>query len=191
MGDEHDPLGGLHELDDALLRLRPEVGVAGGEDLVEQQDVRVDRRRDREPEPGAHARRVGLDRRVDELAEVGVGDDVGEQLADDLVVEAEERTGEQDVLGPVSSWSKPAPSVSRLDTWPRTSTAPSDGVMIPARTWRSVLLPAPFGPMTPSDSPRIRVNDTWRSAQNSSTCWRETTCAIDWRSVVLRLNRRL
>jgi hypothetical protein len=71
---------------------------------------------------------------------------------------------------PVSSWSKPAPSVSRLDTCPRTSTAPSDGVMIPARTCRSVLLPAPFGPMTPSDSPWISVNDTWRSAQNSSTC---------------------
>ena len=49
---------------------------------------------------------------------------------------------------PLRSWSKPAPSVSRLDTWPWTSTVPSDGGMIPARTWRSVLLPAPFGPMT-------------------------------------------
>ena len=29
--------------------------------------------------------------------------------------------------------------------------------MIPARTWRSVLLPAPFGPMTASDSPRLHV----------------------------------
>ena len=43
--------------------------VAGREDLVEQQDVGVDRRRDREAEPRPHARRVGLDRRVDERAE--------------------------------------------------------------------------------------------------------------------------
>ena len=37
--------------------------------------------------------------------------------------------------------------------WPSTSTTPSDGVRIPASTWSSVLLPAPLGPMTPSDSP--------------------------------------
>ena len=34
-----------------------------------------------------------------------------------------------------------------------TSTDPSFGWMIPARTWRSVLLPAPFGPMTARLSP--------------------------------------
>ena len=53
--------------------------------------------------------------------------------------------------------------------WPSTSTVPSDGVMIPARTWSSVLLPAPLGPMTPSDSPFATLNDTWRSAQKSES----------------------
>jgi hypothetical protein len=44
-------LAAVTMLDHALLRLRPEVRVAGGEHLVEQQDVRVDRGRDREAEP--------------------------------------------------------------------------------------------------------------------------------------------
>ena len=78
---------------------------------------------------------------------------------------------------PVSSLSKPAPRVSRPDTWPSTSTAPSDGRMIPARTWSSVLLPAPLGPMTASDSPRWTRRSTWRSAQNCSAWPRPSICA--------------
>ena len=81
-----------------VLRLLPELGVARGKHLVEQQDVRVDRGRDREPEPRAHARRVRLDRRIDELAEVRVLDDRRQQLAHEPVVEAHERAGQQDVL---------------------------------------------------------------------------------------------
>jgi hypothetical protein len=92
---------------------------------------------------------------------------------------------------PVSSTSKPAPRVNRPDTWPRTSTAPSVGRMIPASTWRSVLFPAPLGPMTASDSPWTMRKLTWRSAQNSSAGSR----ASSWPSVrwidFLRLKRRL
>ena len=88
------------DLDDPRLRLRPEVGVAGGEHLVEQQDVRVDRGRDGEAEPGAHPRRVGLERRVDEVAELGVLDDRRQELAGHRVVEPEERAAEQDVVAP-------------------------------------------------------------------------------------------
>ena len=43
---------------------------------------------------------------------------------------------------------------------------PPEGVMIPASTWRSVLLPAPLGPTTPTDSPCRTVKLTSRSAQN-------------------------
>ena len=67
---------------------------------------------------------------------------------------------------PVRSWSKPAPSVSSDEIWPRTSIAPADGVMIPASTWSSVVLPAPFGPMTASDSPCTTSKVTSLSAQN-------------------------
>ena len=64
----HEP---LHRLDAPLL----EVGVADGEDLVEQQDVRIEVRRDRKAQPHVHARRVVLDRHVDEVLEPGVLDD--------------------------------------------------------------------------------------------------------------------
>ena len=58
--------------------------------------------------------------------------------------------------------------------------------MIPARTWRSVLLPAPFGPMTASDSPWTSRNETSRSAQKSLAprSRRNMFAPSDWRSVV-------
>ena len=77
---------------------------------------------------------------------------------------------------PDRSRSKPAPRVSRPETWPGTSTAPSDGRMMPARTWSSVLLPAPFGPMTARDSPWSTRSETWRSAQNGSDTPRPRIC---------------
>ena len=76
-------LASSHQLSDALLGLLAEGGVPGGQDLVQEQDVRLHRRRDREPETGAHARRVGLDGRVDEVAEVRVGHDPRQPLLHD------------------------------------------------------------------------------------------------------------
>ena len=55
----------LHRRDAPLLK----IGVADREDLVEQQDVGIEIRRDREPQPHVHARRVVLDRHVDEMFE--------------------------------------------------------------------------------------------------------------------------
>ena len=55
---------------DALLL---EIGVADGEDFVEQQDVGVEVRRNRESQPHVHAGRVVLDRHVHEVLEPGVG----------------------------------------------------------------------------------------------------------------------
>ena len=52
-----------------------------------------------EAEAGAHARRVGLDRRVDELADVGELDDARRAArAIVAVLDAEEGAGQQDVL---------------------------------------------------------------------------------------------
>ena len=59
VGHQHDGLGGRHDLDDPRLGLGPEVGVTGREHLVEQQDVRIDRGRDGEPQPRPHPGRVG------------------------------------------------------------------------------------------------------------------------------------
>ena len=56
--------------------------------------------RDGEAEARPHPRRVGPQRRVDELAELRVLDDRRQQLAGHRVVEAEERAAEQDVVAP-------------------------------------------------------------------------------------------
>ena len=86
---------------------------------------------------------------------------------------------------PVRSWSKPAPSVSRLEIRPSTSTEPADGVMIPASTWSSVLLPAPFGPMTAErlavDEPEVHVAERPEVVGRS----RLSRFVNEWRSVVL------
>ena len=60
---------------------------------------------------------------------------------------------------PESSWSNPAPRVSRLEIRPRTSIRPSVGSMIPASDWRSVDLPAPFGS---DDRQRLAVDHVER-----------------------------
>ena len=75
--DHDDGLGRLQDLGDALAALLLELVVAGLEDLVEKQDVRVHRRGDGEAHAGPHARGVGLHGRVDEGADVGEGDDPG------------------------------------------------------------------------------------------------------------------
>ena len=44
------------------------------------------------------------------------------------------------------------------------STWPASGRMKPHKTFSSVVLPAPFGPMTPTTSPGATVSDTALSA---------------------------
>ena len=64
----------------------------------------------REPEPRAHARRVGLDRRVDERAEVGELDDPGRPSAPSRRPSMPRNAPARRMFSrPVSSWSNPAP----------------------------------------------------------------------------------
>src|SRR5262245_43648891 len=51
---------------------------------------------------------------------------------------------------------------------PYSRTSPSVGAVISDRTLSSVLLPAPFGPMMPTASPRLRLKLTSCSAQKGS-----------------------
>ena len=87
-----------HEQDRAALALEPlelvealllEARVADREHLVDQQDLGVDLDRDREREPHRHARGVVLQPHVEELLELGEGDDAVEALARLLAREAE------------------------------------------------------------------------------------------------------
>jgi len=101
MGHEDDRLRASRQLQHPGPALLAEDLVAGGEDLVEEEDVGVDGRRDREPETGPHPGRVGLDRRVDELTDVGEVDD-RILAADHLVVgDPHERAGQHDVVAAV------------------------------------------------------------------------------------------
>ena len=123
------------------------------------------------PEPRAHARRVGLERRIDELAELGVLDDRRQQPAGDLVVEAQERAAEQDVVdGRVSSWSKPAPRVSRPETWPRTST---DALGRPDDPGQDLEQGALAGAVGADDRERLAVDAaaSRRGAAPRTRCW--------------------
>ena len=61
-----------------------EMQVADRQHLVDDQDLRLEMRGDRERQPHVHAARVVLHRRVDELLELGERDDLVE-LAADLV----------------------------------------------------------------------------------------------------------
>ena len=64
----------LHAAEAAAL----ELGVADGEHLVDEQDLRLEVRRDREGETHVHAARVALHRRVDEALDPGELDDLVE-----------------------------------------------------------------------------------------------------------------
>ena len=82
MRDEDDRAAALLELEDLAEALALEGLVADGEDLVEEQDVGVEVRGDREAEPHVHPRRVGAHRPVDRVLELGERDDLVEALAD-------------------------------------------------------------------------------------------------------------
>ena len=80
--DEQDRAAALLERGDDAEALSLEALVADREDLVEEQDVRLEERGDREAEPHRHPRRVRPHRPVDRVLELGERDDLVEALAD-------------------------------------------------------------------------------------------------------------
>ena len=79
-------------------RLRQEVRVAGAEHLVDDEDLRLDARRDREAETGLHAGRIRAEGLVEERAELRELGDVLLGRADLTLVEALVRQRGADVL---------------------------------------------------------------------------------------------
>ena len=77
-----------------------ELGVADRQHLVDEQDLRLEVGGDREGEPHVHPARVALDRRVDELLDLGELDDLVEPRRDLASAHAEDRAVEEDVLAP-------------------------------------------------------------------------------------------
>ena len=78
--------------------LHGEALVADRQHFVDEQHVGVDVDGHGEAEAHVHARRVGLDRRVDEVLQLGELDDLVEALLDLLLREAEHDAVDEDVL---------------------------------------------------------------------------------------------
>ena len=100
MRHEQDRLPAALELGELVEALVGEALVAHRQHLVDEQHVRVDMDRDREAEAHVHAGRVGLDGRVDELADLGELDDLVEALGDLPLRQAEHDAVDEDVLAP-------------------------------------------------------------------------------------------
>ncbi|OQA42175.1 MAG: hypothetical protein BWY52_02294 [Chloroflexi bacterium ADurb.Bin325] len=75
-----------------------ECGIADGKDFIDNKDFRVQVRGHGEGEPHVHAGAVAFDRGVDELLDLGEGDDLVELAADFGLGHAQDRTIEEDVL---------------------------------------------------------------------------------------------
>ena len=139
--------------------------VADGEHFVDEQHFGIDVNRDRESEPHVHAGRVGLDRRVDELRELGELDDLVEALLDLALRQAEHDAVDEDVLAAGDLRMK---ARRRARSAPRSARArsrcPIVGFVMPATSFSAVLLPDPFRPMTPIVLPGGTANDTSFSA---------------------------
>ena len=86
----------LHPPEAALL----ELGVADREHLVDEQDLRLEMRGDREREAHVHSARVALHRRVDEPSDAGELDDLVELARDLAPPHPEDRAVQEDVLAP-------------------------------------------------------------------------------------------
>src|SRR2546423_8200552 len=97
MGDEAESDAGGAEVADARLAFLLEALVADREHLVDDEDVRLDVLGDGEAKPRVHSRAVVLDRHVDEVAQLGKGDDAIELPLHLPAREAEERPVEEDV----------------------------------------------------------------------------------------------
>src|SRR2546422_3147917 len=110
VGDEAESDPGGAEVADARLAFLLEALVADREHLVDDEDVRLDVLGDGEAKPRVHSRAVVLDRHVDEVAQLGKGDDAIELPLHLPAREAEERPLRKMLSRPDSSGSKPAPS---------------------------------------------------------------------------------
>ena len=67
----------------------------------------------------------------------------------------------------ISGW-KPAPSSIRAEIRPRTSTVPVVGLVMPATSLSSVLLPEPLRPIRPTVLPGTTASDTPSTARSTS-----------------------
>jgi len=88
----------VDEVHHAVVALALERDVAHRQHLVDDEDFRVDGRGNRESEPHLHAGAVALQRRVDELLQLGKGHDLVELVRDVGPAHPEDGAVQEDVL---------------------------------------------------------------------------------------------
>jgi len=100
VGDDDDGATVLAELGELVHAPLLELHVADGQDLVDQEDLRLDVNGHREAQTHIHARGVVLHRLIDELTHPGEVDDVIELGLDLLAAHPQDGAVEEDVLPP-------------------------------------------------------------------------------------------
>ena len=121
------------------------------------------------PRPHVHAGRVGLHRRVDELAQLREVDDLVEAILDLALREPEHDAVDEDVLAAGDLRMKSGAELDqRGDAAVDLHACPHVGLVMPATSFSAVLLPDPLRPMTPKVDPCGTMNDTSFSAGNVS-----------------------
>ena len=98
--DEDDRAPGRVDVLHAPEAASLELGVADAQHLVDQHDLRLEVRRDREREADVHPARVALHRSVEELLDAGELGDLGHLGLDLATLHAEDRTVQEHVLPP-------------------------------------------------------------------------------------------
>jgi hypothetical protein len=168
--DEEERLAGPLELRELLEAPVGEGLVADRQHFVHQEHVRVAVRRHGEAETDRHARRVRLDRRVQEILDAGETRDRREPRRHFLLRQSEEQARHLPTFSrpEISGWN-PAPSSRSAASLPSTQTRPDVGRTIPARSFKSVDFPDPFGPITPTVSPASTPKETSVNAGTNSS----------------------
>ena len=96
--DEEDGLAAAPELGELVEALVGEAFVTDRQHLVDQQQVGIDVDGDGKAEPHVHAGRVGLDRSIDEVLELGEFDNLVEAVGDFALGQAEHDAVDEYVL---------------------------------------------------------------------------------------------
>ena len=78
MADEQDGPAGASDLAHSSQAFLLKPLIAHGEDLIDQQDLRLEVGRDREGQAHVHAARIALHRRIEEFLDLREGDDLVE-----------------------------------------------------------------------------------------------------------------
>jgi hypothetical protein len=105
--EQHRPAVAARHVVHLAEALLLEDDVADGKDLVDDENLRLEVRGNRERQPHVHATRIALHRRIDEPLHLGEGDNRVELAADLRLPHAENRAVEEYVLAPRQLRMKP------------------------------------------------------------------------------------